>query len=104
MTEERYWRYDDSSYEDSEPFLQAFKVVRRTPKGLFLDVYGREKFQLSGEDGKRFAYSTVELAKRSYIKRKNRAILLLKAQLHKQENMLHFAETGNMPDKEFTFE
>jgi len=60
--------------------LSDFEVIRETNKGFWIVVNGKEKFVLSGE-GKRFAYVNIELALKSYIKRKKRQIQISKHQI-----------------------
>lgn len=75
------YRVDGCSFE---PYLfcAAYKVVRETAKGVWIDVYGKERFVLSGAI-KRYAYPTKDEALHSFIKRKERQMKILQAQLER---------------------
>lgn len=71
MTEKHY-RYHDILYESGPKIsLDEFNVIRHTPKGVWIAVYGEEKFVLNGV-GKRFSHATKRDALHSYLKRKER--------------------------------
>ena len=71
MTEKHY-RYYDTLYESGPKInLMELDVVRHTPKGVVINLYGTEKFVLNGI-GKRFSHSTKDAAMHSYLKRKER--------------------------------
>lgn len=54
--------------DDLTVFLTAFRVVRRTPKGAWIDDCGLKRFVLDGA-GKRFAHQTREDALHSFMRR-----------------------------------
>lgn len=68
-----YWyRADDCSYSVSNEYgdhshsiqrinIRRFKVIRHTPKGVWIDEYGEERFVL-GRARKQYAVPTVEIA------------------------------------------
>jgi hypothetical protein len=78
--------YDDSSMVIR---LEEYRVVRRTSKGAWVERRPMGQWQPKAEklrfvldgDGKRFAYPTVELARESLIRRKERQIEHLKMSL-----------------------
>lgn len=89
MTEETprcLYRYDTSSSDPQHayPYCQAYPVRRATARGLVIDVWGVEKFVLSGSEGKRFAYTTKEAALCSFIKRKERRLEHLSAAMARE--------------------
>ena len=96
--QEVYYRYDDPWDEDSPIYLGEYRVRRRTAKGVWLVIVKHDprhdKFVLNGEDGKRYAYPTVQGARRSYLKRKERAVSLTAANLQRQEAYLKRVEAG----------
>lgn len=100
MDEQFYYRFEDAYDADSKPYLLKFRVLRRTPRGVMIHEYGREKFVLDGINDKRYAYPTEEDALRSYLARKRRAILILTHQLAKQQAMLLRAEGGKLEKDE----
>lgn len=64
-----YFRFDNDS--DATVWPNSFFVIRTTPKGVWLDVWGMEKFVLNGE-GRRYAYPTKDAAWESFRIRKQR--------------------------------
>jgi len=77
MDAETLYRYENTA---DQIFLCKFRVVRTTPKGKWIDHYGKEKFVITAAT-KRFAYETLGLARESFIARKLRQKRLLQAQL-----------------------
>jgi hypothetical protein len=67
--------------------LHKMPVLRRTPKGVWLDNYGGERFVLNGAN-KRFACPTVEEAQESFKARKEKQIRLLREQIRDAEEAL----------------
>jgi hypothetical protein len=70
--------------------LLEFPVMKKTLKGVWLDVCGSKKFVLLTAR-KRFACQTKEEAIESFIARKKRQILILKNQLRNAEAALDLA-------------
>ena len=75
-----WYRYEDSSSHQSSVHLRRPRVIRETPKGVWLDDYGVERFVLKNAR-KRWAYPTIELARESFLIRKRKQIGWLRAQL-----------------------
>jgi hypothetical protein len=73
--------------------MESFPVERHTPKGVWLRVWGHEKW-VSATAKKRYAYPTQEEARESFIARKKRQILILSNQLIEAKKMLQMAETS----------
>ena len=74
-------------------FLQVhmFPIIKRTPKGVWIDVWGLKKFVLlSGR--KRFAWPTKEEALFSFQKRKEAQIRILTSQLKTAEEGLRLSQ------------
>lgn len=106
-----YYRFQDALRPSDEPFatsdttieLEEFRVIRTTPKGVWLahhdlwphdpDVKTGETFVLNGT-GRRFAHPTRELALQSFIARKQRQIKILRQQLTRAETALRLARRG----------
>jgi hypothetical protein len=94
----KMYRYEDVCYSsgsdvDSEFFpgfklelsLREFNVLRKTPKGKWIDLgWGDERFVLD-KGRKRFAWETERDALNSFIIRKQRQIGYLKAQIERAE-------------------
>lgn len=98
-----FYRYEDTCYapsvdEFNAPLgkrhvvvaLRRYEVLRATPKGAWIDVWGAPKFVLLSAR-KRFACPTIEEAKASFIARKRRQIRVLSAQLHDAKIALSLA-------------
>ena len=89
MSEEYLYRFEDKEYGylDDEGYsasqitrivvyLNRYRVIKKTPKGRWIQLYDfsdTKKFVLDGK-GKRFAYPTIELAKESFNMRKTKQI------------------------------
>ena len=86
-----WFRYEDSIGYGPEIWLRQFRVIRTTPKGVWLDDYGRERFVLN-DAHKRFAYPTIELARKSFLIRKRRQLVHLKNQIGHVTDVLEAAE------------
>jgi len=68
-------------------YVASYKILRRTPKGCWIEVgYKQEKFILD-DARRRWAYPTKELAKNSYRIRKQR-------QIRHCNNMIEAANEG----------
>jgi hypothetical protein len=72
--------------------LREYEVIRTTPKGVWIEYYGSEKFvKLNAR--KRFACPTKEEALASFVARKEKQIRILKAQLRNAAEALRLAST-----------
>ena len=60
--------------------MRRLKVLKHTPKGVWLDDYGNRKW-VSKDAKKQFACPTLEAAKHSFIMRKKRQCQILQARL-----------------------
>jgi len=78
------WRYESNA---DEVKLYAYRIISETSKGVWIDHWGKKKFVLHGDDGKRFGYRTKEAALISFKKRKSRQIKLLVGQLQNVEKV-----------------
>jgi hypothetical protein len=71
-----YWfRYDGTVYDEGcvHIYCSEHRVVRRTPKGVWLDAWGIPRFVLN-HSRKRWAYPTKTLAFESFCHRKRRQV------------------------------
>jgi hypothetical protein len=91
--DEVFYRFSDPTSEDSPVLLEQFRVHRRTPKGVMLDVYGWEQFVLTS-GRKRFAYPTKEEAWLGYCKRKERAVAWTASAHDRQARFLERTKDG----------
>ncbi len=96
------YRYEGTHWGDeggpvsSRLYAHTFHVVKETPKGCWIDVYGKRKFILN-DAVKRYAYPTKELALQSFIARKRRQCAILRAQLKNAEGLLAYASVLKEP-------
>ena len=70
---EVWFRFIDPWIAGEQPVLCRINVKRHTPKGVWLNDYGAEKFVLN-DARRRYAYPTEALAINSYIERKKAQI------------------------------
>ena len=98
-TPELYYRYQELCMVDSRLSLlrMEFPVVRRTPAGVWIDIYGRARFILTAAR-KRYACPTKEEALISYRARKRRQVKILRAQLKQAEQALNLALNDTIPE------
>ena len=75
-----------------EVLLDGYLVLKRTPKGAWIDVYGVRRFVLLTAR-KQFACETAELAAESFRRRKTKQISLLKAQQAEAVHALRLLES-----------
>lgn len=73
--------------------LEVFPVLRHTPAGKWIDVYGVQKFVLD-KSHKRYACETKEMALASFIARKQRQLRILRGQLKGAEAALAVAQNA----------
>lgn len=96
-----YYRFEDkASYGDEiacgappcKTILRKLPVLKTTPKGVWIaDKYGQDRFILEG--GRvRYAYPTRELALKSFKRRKEVQVDILKRQLERAECALRLAD------------
>ena len=111
MTKNRLYRYQEQSYSNGvdqfdNPLpgyklkieLHTYRIIRETPKGVWINDYGKDRFVLLTAK-KKFACRTKEEALESFIARKNRQIGILSAQLEKAKLAKRFAK-NNQIEKE----
>lgn len=75
--------------------VDQYLVVKHTPKGVWLDLGWRKRFVLR-DSRKQFACPTLELARDSFIARKQRQICILKGNLKDAEDALRIAQTKEL--------
>jgi hypothetical protein len=74
--------------------LYTYPIVKRTPKGVWINVYGDRRFIRLGTK-KSFALPTEEEAKASFIARKKAHIRILTEQLRRAEVELELIDKEN---------
>ena len=93
---QKFYRFADCPWSDQHVASEhIWYAVRETPKGYWLtDEYAiQEKFVL--KDGKkRFAYPNRDQAFTAYIKRKEKQVSILTAQLYKAKQRLEATAKG----------
>lgn len=73
--------------------LLEYEVIKTTPKGVWLNVYGERRF-VRTDARKRFACPTVEEAKASFVARKKAQIRIYRSRLRDAELALDLISTG----------
>lgn len=77
-----WYRYEDHpGYDWASPEIRMrrLRVIRHTPKGVWLDDWSVPRFVLN-DARKRYAYPTKELARESFLKRKRKQLGYLSTQ------------------------
>ena len=78
------YRYDDPYWEDGEPDLKIFRVVKETPKGYWVIRAGDIKERWTSNCSKtRLAHPTKKEAIFAYIRRKEYQIPILEGRLER---------------------
>lgn len=98
----KYYREVNAVDARGEPKISLIEyyVVSKTSKGAWIapswDQEGRwKRFVLDG-DGKRWAYPSKQLARKSFIRRKRREIQHSASQLERAKRLLELAEIGEI--------
>jgi hypothetical protein len=73
-------------------YLDTFRIIKETAKGVWINHWGKEKFVLAGDDGKRLGYRTKEAALNSFRKRKARQLRILNAQIQNVQLIQHITK------------
>lgn len=85
-----------SGYTRAVVYLYRYEVLKKTEKGRWIKLYDfsdEKKFVLDGH-GKRFAYPTIDLAKESFVMRKNRQIKHGERYINRANAALSVIESG----------
>jgi hypothetical protein len=85
--------FESSNEENKKIQLQELKVIKTTPKGVWLfdERFYKDRFVLF-DSHKQYACKTIEEAKTSFLKRRLKQIEILKGQLKVAETDLHAAQ------------
>lgn len=91
------YRYHEGHYSEHGLMLilTTFPIIKKTPCGVKIDVYGKQKFVNLGAQ-KRYACPTKEEALESFHARKRRQIKLLKHSLAKAEAALKLTDASGI--------
>jgi hypothetical protein len=95
----KYYRYEDSRTTNGiHVYFREFDVIKETPRGVWIDIYGAKRFVLK-EARKRYACPSKEEAKESFKARKTRQIKILTKQLENAKRALESVdETEDVND------
>lgn len=78
---EHWYRFEDRPGDPPYIYLSKFKVVKHTPKGVWVEFgFYKDKF-IRKDAHKHFACATIEEAKKSFIARKSRQLCILEHQI-----------------------
>lgn len=95
-----YYRYDGINFNrKSRLYLSSYKVVGKTPKGVYIETENYEKRLVINDWRKKYAYPTKEEAMVAFIRRKERQIAILESQLHFAKVYLKIATSDNIEDE-----
>ena len=83
----RYERDKCEEYATNKIRLCTYHIIRETPQGYWILLYNKKKW-VSNSSKKRFAYPTKDEAYNGFIKRTERCVRILRAQLRIAEDML----------------
>lgn len=95
----KLYRYSDWI---DEPYLEEFEVIKTTKCGHWImDTcqWPEKKKWINKGTRKQYAYMTQELALNSYVKRKERQIIILEIQLEKTKRKLKIAKNIDLSTK-----
>lgn len=114
---EVYYRYEQVRYASFDPFdeygyhssfgkteivRREYRVVKRTPKGAWIELYpGRNRF-VKNEGVKKFAHPDEESARAGFLARKRRQIKILSGQLADAKIALETAKSKWKKDTELS--
>ncbi len=82
--------------------LNKYEVSRETKHCYVLNDYGKERFVLKSQDGKRYAYTTLEGAQRGFIMRKRRQQMHVKNYMAHVDAVCARIDAGNAFDENWT--
>jgi hypothetical protein len=107
----KFYRFQDAAYADAHFAVERiFYMVRETPAGYWIAEWGIGEKWVSKDAKKRYAYPNRALAFESYIKRKEKQVKILTAQLATARQRLFVAQRGapdpvppQAPSGEFDF-
>ena len=74
-------------------YLTEYEVIKETPKGYWIIADYSKKFVLKGNNGKRYAYDTIEAALKAFKLRTTRCVGILKSQLKAAQGYLDHANS-----------
>ena len=105
-TDECFYRYEDVRYSNGMDMfdnpnpgyslrvqLSQYPVIKYTPKGAWINVYGDKKFVLLSAK-KRYACPTKEEALECFMYRKKRQLSILNAKVRQVEHAIQLATNG----------
>lgn len=101
MKESVWYRYEEIHWSGGllTIALRVCPVTKETPKGVWIDYYGIQKW-VSNHTRKRFAYPTESDARKAFIFRKKRQIVILSSRLSGAKKALAMAVAGQFDDQD----
>lgn len=91
-----YDPWEDRSYgSDLHIYVHRFEVVKTTPKGVQLWVWGRKRFVLR-DARRRYACPTLDEARESFIARKERQIGIYEARAANAQEALDYVKRPSL--------
>jgi hypothetical protein len=84
--------YGESTGSHVQVLLDRFCIMKRTPKGAWIDAWGEKKF-VNLTARKQYACETLDAAKQSYLARKKRQVRILSSRLSSAESAIRLIES-----------
>jgi len=83
--------WDNHTHTYTAVYLQRFKVIKHTPKGVWLQMFFQKRFVLNGAR-KKFACPTIEEAKESFRARKRAQIRILSSKIANAKEAMYLID------------
>ena len=97
---EKYYRYIDIASDYPIIRLEEFEVIKHTPCGVWIKLWGDKKKFILNDTHKKWACPTLELAKESFIKRKEKQYRIYKTKTDNLKLILDNITEGKWKDME----
>lgn len=92
-----YYRFEDSYCTDGDPHEERYEVIKETRKGVWVKRCGGSNKFIQHDWVKKFAYPTIEEARRAYIHRRQcQAIICLDRAKSALENLMRLGVRPNV--------
>ena len=85
--------YDGYTGSHVKVLLDRFCIMKRTPKGAWIDIWGEKRF-VNLTARKQYACDSPEEARQSYLARKKRQVRILSSQLSSSKSAMALMESN----------
>ena len=97
---EKYYRYSDIQSSYPVIRLEEFEVIKHTPRGVWIRLWADKKKFILSDTHKKWACPTLEMAKESFIKRKEKQYKIYKAKTDSLKLILDNITEGKWKEME----